>query len=473
MDNLIIQQRDLDIIRQTQIIIYSKVELLNHNFKIIDSVEGVLITDSFNIDAESDIRRTYSCELFVKDSSFSIGKDKKIWIDKYIRPYIGIKYQRTGEIIWYLQGTFLFNDVDTNNSDTNLSMSLKCSDMMCTLNGDMGGYIEGFTLTIPEGSEARDTLIALFSDAGITKYKIIDVDFKIPYDMKYSVGITYHKVLKDIVDLYAGYEVFFDLFGTLVIQKIPSTAGENPILDETIINPLVITESIGNSFKKIYNKTQIWGGTIEADYYVETSTSTDGISYTASIAEVEEYENFAKYGVKILINNKDNPTLKINNLSSKDIYDDYGNKVTHDMLLADTVYVFKYRLTEDSFLLLGQFQAYGEYTNNDSDCPFSIVNVGYTINQILNFSELPSDALCEQRAKYETWKATRMQDTITLNMILIPFLDVNHKVSYIPTKGIKGDYIIKSINGSNNDFKMNVTMIKYSDLYPDIIPRKR
>jgi len=113
MANFIIQQRDIDIIRQSERVLYSKVELLNHNFKIIDSIEGNLIKDSYSVDAESAIRRTYNLELHVSDSSFLIGADKKIWIDRYIKPYVGIRYLRTNEIVWYLMGTFAFNDTNS------------------------------------------------------------------------------------------------------------------------------------------------------------------------------------------------------------------------------------------------------------------------------------------------------------------------------------------------------------------------
>ena len=65
----IVEQRDIEILRQSSRNLYLKLELLNHDFKVIDSLEGNLISDSLSIDAESDIRRTYSCELFVKPST--------------------------------------------------------------------------------------------------------------------------------------------------------------------------------------------------------------------------------------------------------------------------------------------------------------------------------------------------------------------------------------------------------------------
>ena len=78
-----------------------KVELLNKNMKVIDSLSGVVIDDNFTVNNDSTQRRSYSCTILVTDSSFIIGRDKKIWIDKRIRVYYGIKSLRTQEIVYY------------------------------------------------------------------------------------------------------------------------------------------------------------------------------------------------------------------------------------------------------------------------------------------------------------------------------------------------------------------------------------
>lgn len=82
---------DLRAVRQTNKDIFVKIELLNKNYKIIDSLTANLISDSINIDCNSKQRRTYNCDVYVSDCSWLIGNDKKIWIDKYIRIHYGIK----------------------------------------------------------------------------------------------------------------------------------------------------------------------------------------------------------------------------------------------------------------------------------------------------------------------------------------------------------------------------------------------
>ena len=93
---MVITQTDKNIVNQTVKELFVTVELLNSDMKVIDLIEGKLISDSFSIDANSAVRRTYSMELIVTDSSMMLGEGKRIWMDKYIRPYVGIRELRTG-----------------------------------------------------------------------------------------------------------------------------------------------------------------------------------------------------------------------------------------------------------------------------------------------------------------------------------------------------------------------------------------
>jgi hypothetical protein len=149
MANYIITQDDINIVNQNVKELFVKIELLNKNFKVIYSFEGNLISDSFSISSDSNVRRTYSVELVVNDSSLFVGADKKIWMDKYIRPYVGIKNVRTKEIQWYLKGTYTMLDLNYSYNQTTNTLSLSCSDLMSELNGERNGVIKD-SITISE-----------------------------------------------------------------------------------------------------------------------------------------------------------------------------------------------------------------------------------------------------------------------------------------------------------------------------------
>ena len=122
-------QRDIDILFQSKKEIFSRVEVLDNNFKTLVNIEGILISDSYSIDSESDIRRSYSCEIFLENDSYFIDQRYAL-MKRFIRPYVGIKYVRTGEIIWYLMGTFCFVDTSWQYNSSTHTLSLSCQDMM-------------------------------------------------------------------------------------------------------------------------------------------------------------------------------------------------------------------------------------------------------------------------------------------------------------------------------------------------------
>ena len=86
-----ITQAQRDILYQSSKELHSKIEILNKNFKVINSLQGNLINDSYSIDAQSDMRRTYNCSLAVTSSSFILKEHGEIWLNNYVRPWVGIK----------------------------------------------------------------------------------------------------------------------------------------------------------------------------------------------------------------------------------------------------------------------------------------------------------------------------------------------------------------------------------------------
>ena len=82
------------------------------------------------------------------------------------------------------------------------------------------------------------------------------------------------------------------------------------------------------------------------------------------------------------------------------------------------------------------------------------------------YENISSDSLALERAEYELWLHTNMNNSITLTCVPVPFLDVNILVSYTNQRNNQTNtYIIKSINfGLAPSDNMTVTMIQY---YPE------
>lgn len=468
------QQNDIRILRSGTLELYSKLEVLNRELKIIDVMTSSLISDSFSNDSDSDIRRTYQCELHVMDSRWFTGREKLIWMDKYIRPYTGLKDQRTGEITWYLMGTYRMSETSYHFDETANTLSLSCCDLMSTLNGDHGGRLEGESLKIEEGNDVRKVMIDLLTQSSVVKYSICEIPYTIPYDLEFNANITCYEILKEIIDLYPGYEMFFDINGIFTIQKIPSCENDPLILDNNIFKQFVIEESNhSTSFKDIYNHVQVWGQTIDVDGLADSSSYANN-TYTASITSVTKLESFKTYGIHIASpNTSDGTKLNISGLGAKKIMIDEKKPITKNYITSSGDYAFKYRRASDDFLFLGQYQVFGEAYDTNPQSPFTIENLGYELLYVCSggdYEKIYTDDLAAQRARYEIYQHTNLQQRLELTMITIPWLDVNQLIEY-QSKNSETivPYIIKSISGSTSEATMQINLVRFYPEYPETI----
>ena len=467
MANYIITQSDVDIVNQNVKELFAKIELLNKELKVIYSLEGNLISDSFSISTESNIRRTYSMNLVVDDTSLLVGNDKKIWMDKYIRPYIGIKSLRTKEILWYLKGTFTMLDSNYSFNETTRELSLSCSDLMSELNGDRNGAIIDKT-KIGEGELVRDVIIDILKEAGVKKYIISDMDsLTIPYELEFDVDKTYYDMLNTIVELFSYFEMFFDINGTFVIQKIPHQDQDNIMLDNSILAPLIIKENLDTSFKEVYNKVKVWGQSIDTDFTSSACTYSNNV-YNATIDTITSLDNFTKYAIQIPETNQDNAQININGLGAFYITDDAGNNILNSTL--NTGYnVFKYRKANNNFYWLGQYQVYAEAEETNTESIFHKDKIGEIVKVCSGdeYDLIYSNSLAQDRADYELYHACRLQESINLTLIDIPWLDVNWLIEYksYVTGEIK-KYIIKQINGSTSSGTIDINLVAFYDSDP-------
>lgn len=463
----IITQSDRDIVQQNVKEVFVKVELLNKNYKVVDVLEGYLISDSFTIDANSSIRRTYNMDLVITDSSLLIDSDKKIWMDKYIRPYVGYKNLRTKEIQWYLKGTFVMLDSSYSYDQTTNELSLSCSDLMSELNGERNGIIIDST-TIKEGEYAREVITDILKEANITKYIIKDMDgIEIPHELEFDVNQTYFDMLNTIVELFSYFEMFFDLDGTFIIQKIPHQDADMIVIDSGFLAPLVISESINTSFKDVYNKVKVWGQSLETDFSTSVCTYYSNV-YNATMGTVTSLDNFTKYAIYISDTNQADAKLNINNLGALYITDDKGKN-----LPANTVEigynVFKYRKADNNFYWLGHNEVYAEASETNTESIFHKDKIGEIIKVCSGdeYSKIYSNSLAQDRADYELWHACRLQESLELNLIDIPWLDVNWLIEYTSyvTKETNR-YVIKQISGSSSSATIQISMVKFYDQDP-------
>jgi len=508
-----IQQRDIDILSQHTKELHIKLELLNGNYQTIDYLEGALISGSSLNDASSDIKRTCEFVFNVKNKSYLAKQSGTIFFNKYVRVYIGIKSLRLNEILWYPLGLYMFDTNSYSYNATENKLTAKCIDLMAKLTGTRNGQIGALTTIIPVDSNIRNAMVSVVNQLGfIKKYSIENISStvdsaanKVPYDLKFTIGsTTVFDIIKKLRDIYAGYMSYFD-DDTFICKRYPTCENDSIVLDwETIEKKqLVISENRNVLFENIKNVTEVWGKVITSDNYSDICTITTN-QYNVTNSAITALVTSTVYSIKVNATNIANQTIKFNSLTAYPITDSSGIPLSVNTLVSNQTYSFKFY--NSTFVLLGQSQVHAiamlvstipsesqkniyksRYNCDDityivnNQSPFTVEKVGkdtddpYKYGAILDvksgseFDSIYSQDLCRDRAIFENGKTTRLQDTIELEMQLIPWIDTNQKFTYrSKITGEIGTYITQSISMNFLDGKMAVSASTFYSLYPNI-----
>ena len=474
-------QDDYNILSQQIITKYIKLEILNFQYNVVDEISGNLTAMSVNIDSESDLRRSCNLTFVVTDASFDVKAGNKIWLDKFCRPWVGYENIYTGKIQWYNQGIYLINAPSWRYNATTHELSLAGLDLASKLTGLRNGELEGIPTKIPAGSSVREAMIAAIELAGFTKYTISeckDVDgniIAVPNDIEIAQGGTVWNIVTQLRDILPRYETFFDVDGVFIYQPIPTGSGDPMIIDDTIWPNLLIDESINNDFESVKNYIEVYGRTLDPSYF-STNTTYSGSTLSLTVADYptaltdNTIVGFTTPSTGD-ISATGGISLKMNSLTASVLYE-YGTNNPVTALDNETYYVAYYN---QGWYLMGHQQPVGIAYDDNPDSPFYVNGSIGRIRHVLyggEYENITSDKLALERAKYELWKSTRLQDSITLTSIPNPWLDVNVLISHAirgKSQENAAQYIIKSISTDYGiEGTQSINAITYYPLYPDI-----
>lgn len=361
-----------------------KVDLLNFNFQTVNSLEGKVTDGSISIDATSDIRRTCNITLVVEKSENMIAPGGQVWLDKFIKVYVGTDNPRNGnETVWNNMGLFLINNPESVYNATTNTITFEGLDLMAKLTGRRNGQLPAVTTVVPAESKVADVVKQTITQlGGFDKYIIQDAGYEIPYDIKKDMGSTIYDLLVEIRDLYSDWEMFFDVDGVFHWQQIPNGINEPVVLDfDQLKQKVIIGETIDVDFENVKNHIIVYGRLLDNGEQV-MATSTDTISSS----------------------------------------------------------------------------------------PYNVDSIG-RINYIVDDEKIYNNDLAQQRADYELFLHARMNDSITLEIVPLYWLnDVNVKIAHTNKNvGIEGEYLIKTLEiplGVGNN--MTITAIKVYPKEPEI-----
>lgn len=474
-------QDDYNIHSQQIITKYIKLEILNFQYNVVDEISGNLTAMSVNIDSESDLRRSCNLTFVVTDASFDVKAGNRIWLDKFCRPWVGYENIYTGKIQWYNQGIYLINAPSWRYNATTHELSLAGLDLASKLTGLRNGELEGIPTKIPAGSSVREAMIAAIELAGFTKYTISeckDVDgniIAVPNDIEIAQGGTVWNIVTQLRDILPRYETFFDVDGVFIYQPIPTGSGDPVIIDDTIWPNLLIDESINNDFESVKNYIEVYGRTLDPSYF-STNTTYSGSTLSLTVADYptaltdNTIVGFTTPSTGD-ISATGGISLKMNSLTASVLYE-YGTNNPVTALDNETYYVAYYN---QGWYLMGHQQPVGIAYDDNPDSPFYVNGSIGRIRHVLyggEYENITSDKMALERAKYELWKSTRLQDSITLTSIPNPWLDVNVLISHAirgKSQENAAQYIIKSISTDYGiEGTQSINAITYYPLYPDI-----
>ena len=558
-----VNKEDLRLISQPILDIRVKIDVYDErNNNHLDQLECGIISCTFNINSESDVRRVFSFSgTPIKNKRLTVNRDGIIWMNRIIKVQLGILDKRTNEWHWYKQGTYYIVNASASFDATTNTIDISCSDMWVSLDGTRNGEVGGAsTISFPAYEEnpdtgevihynkIRDIIITILEQLGkIKDYEIGEIgEFRglsdynpdyleyrnaskvstlsgleetwdtLPYDMNFNCGDTVSSMLTELRDLYPNYEMYFNQYGAFCCNLIPSCYEDDIIFDYNFFDRIYISENTTVDMSKVRNVCEVFGKVIDADYFTEQCTYANNC-YSCTIEGYEDdYYNGDVIGITIPSENQASATININNFGVISIYDENTEEpIKANLMESGQIYTFKIKkkyidgenVTRCYFL--GQYMPHAvnvltngttpteDYTAQDGtvvkkyskeyfqkiyncktiefttvkDSPFSIEELGLLLSVKTGgeFENITSDSLAAARAEYEVYKGARLTDNISITTKIVPFADVNIKVSYRRhDTGEINQYIVKSISHDLSAGTTSWTLMRFYPLYQSV-----
>lgn len=481
-----LSQADLQILKQKNTALYLKIQILSlesGQYKVDDEISGSLMDLSIDVDADSDLRRSCNLTLIAVDDKFNAEPGSNVWLDKYIKILVGYNNIFTGEIQWYNQGIFMVNAPSWTYDATTNSLSLQGLDLMAKMTGLRNGYLPGVPTLIPEGSNVRDAIIATIKLAGFEQYvveecKNVDgVIQEVPYDIQIDRGGTLYNLLEELRDILPNYQVYFDIDGIFHYEPIPADEDEPITMTDSILQDVLIGEDVNTDFESVKNVIEVYGRTNEVDYYCETpeikSIRYEGVNVNvltlpnSARPEAYDYNETLGFIAPSGSGNFEFVSMNADGSQPKSLADPNGTIIRS--LSEGEYYVIQFRYEEPPYILLGHDQVYAIAKDLNVNSPFYVYGSIGEIRKVCyggEYDNIINDDLALQRANIELYWATRLNDSITLSTLPIPWLDVNILFTHTARGQEEKKYIIKSFSVTYSDsVSMNINAITFYPYY--------
>ena len=378
--------------------IFIEVSVLDKRGSLIGVLKGYTLDGTINLSSGNSYRRSGRLRMIVDNK---IDFERLFWFDSSVKIRIGMKDFLTNEIFWFELGEFAVKNMSITDELNGKTAEIQMLDMMAFLDGSLGGIIKDQVTfdsknNIPIHEAIRSTLSLL----GITKTSIesisVNGDVKsIPYTLEFNAGTSAFEIINTLMNLYKGYECFFDTSGLFVLRRIRDRKNDVSVFH----------------FSKDASKLSV-GNTKEIDFgKVKNSIAIYG------------YEN--EYGTQI--------AYRCRNRYSRNDY--ISMTMINDAIEGDICHV--------SFENKSYIYGNGKW-----------VDLGFNVIPLFNMESIGERAIVTEdgnifnvdqaktNAEYQMFTYSNFGEELSLSTVPIYGLDVNNKI----TTDVIGDCLIQSLN---------------------------
>lgn len=395
-------------------ILHVKVELLNSNYAVINSLTGISMDGSINTVINTNNRRTGSLNMIVTDNTLYPQQGSNVWFGNMLRLWVGIDY--LGNTVWMNQGIYLVKDVDFKYTNSGNTASFNLLDLMANLDGTLSGQLTNQTQILAQSTSintAIQTTLTSLARINVNTILVNGSQALVPYNLIQQPNSTIYALIKQLNDLYMGYEFFFDESGYFVLQKIPDMKSDPITFDFTGVNISSVYEN-KMEFSLVKNAIYIWG-------------------------RVDDAGNQIQWVYR--------------NTFQKTTYTDMTLITTQ--VNGDICYVTNNDL---SYMWNGTAWTVLDFNVNPK---YNITNIGQRTAVITDTNIYTNDQ-ARLRSQYELWLNNNFGQTVTLTCVPLYFLSVNTKVHLnLSSRNIVGDYRITKISSPLKvDQEMQIELVQ-------------
>lgn len=282
---------------------------------------------------------------------------------------------------------------------------------------------------------------------------------------------------------------------------IPSCDNEPVVLDNDFLQQILLAENaedVHYDITGIRNVTEVFGKTYTVDRH-SSSCTVSGSLYKIVLSDYDAYSHGDILAFTAPETNTASMRLSIGSLPSIPIYKEYtAEPIAEKTIPAGSVCCVKIVYHNGSYAAyyLGEFQPHAlcvltncaedasftkKYFSDTYNCkniyfrvepdnPFSIQKLGVVFETKCGdgFDNILSDTTAMANAVYHNRQTSTINDTLTLTTKMIPFLDVNVKVSYQKQQESEiHEYIVKSVSHDLEGMTSSITLHRFHPLYFD------